>query len=236
MRRWAAVNTAALATVGLSVVVGAAVALGLPVVTDDLAPHPAAPAARPAPVRPDAWTPAIPDAVFDCGPPLLVVHNPAGMPADIAAEDVVADVERAVAAVGDTTHRVIRYGGTSDARNAVDVTRPDAPTVLISWVPDPADLDGAPSPTAIATGGTTRQGDRLVAGDVRLAASAVPPAGSGPGELEVVLRHELSHALGIAQHSTDERDVLYPILLPDKDPTWGPGDLAALTVVGCPAT
>lgn len=230
--RWLTLHLGLLAGLVLACSAAAFLYCGPAVVWALAGPSTVPPAVPPTAAAPsDGWTPEPPAARFSCARPIFVLHNPAGAPADVEQ-----DVQRSVAAVAEATGRLIRYGGTTDARRGLDVTRPDAPAVVISWVADVADLDGASSPTTIAVGSSSRQDDRLVAGDVELAADAVPPTGSGPGELEVVLRHELAHAVGVDQHSTDPEDVLYPYLLTAKDPTWGPGDLAALAAVGCPIT
>ena len=163
-------------------------------------------------------------ARFVCSRPLVVRYSPRGAPVGIEP-----DLQRAVAAVGTALHRTVGYRRTDSALSLHDVLGGRVHTILVHWVTTTRDLAASGPSDTIATGITVRSGRRLLAGEVLLAADAPPP----PDRLEIVLRHELAHAVGVNYHSADPRDLLFFRLDRAKAPIWGPGDMRALAAVGC---
>lgn len=163
-------------------------------------------------------------AQFPCGRPLVVRYNGEGAPVGIEPA-----LRRAGAALGAALHRTVRYRRSTAARSLHDVAGRRVQTILVRWVATTRELAASGPSDTIATGTTVRSGRRLLAGEVVLAADAPPP----PDRVEIVLRHELAHAVGVEHHSADPRDLLFFRLDRAKAPIWGPGDQAALAAVGC---
>lgn len=182
--------------------------------------------ASPAGLRPYETTKG---ARFACGRRLVVRYNPRGAPARVEP-----DLRRAVAALGTALHRDVGYGGNTEARSVDDATRGRVQTILVRWVAARRQLAASGPVGMIATGTSVRSGRRLLAGEVVLAADALAASRRRRGGIELVLRHELAHAVGVDHHSPDPRDVLFPGYRRTKTVAWGPGDRAALAAVGCP--
>jgi hypothetical protein len=163
-----------------------------------------------------------------CGQQVVVLYNQSG-----ADRPVEGDLRAAARLLSEGSGREIRYGGLTTARSSAAVPPQPAAVVVVRWVARPAALPGRPGSDTVAVGGATTAGGRLVRGDVVLAAGTSVAPGATAGGGQVLLEHELMHALGVSQHSTSPADVMYPSLLPTKGPALGPGDLRALSRTGC---
>jgi hypothetical protein len=110
--------------------------------------------------------------------------------------------------------------------------------VVIAWA-RPSETDVLPGGNVIGEGGSTwvqaGSGPKIyVSGEVVIdsanTGTLAPSFGAG-STLGELLLHELGHVTGLG-HTTDQAQIMYPVLLPIPAATYGAGDLAGLARLG----
>lgn len=167
---------------------------------------------------------------FDpCAPEIRVLYNPAGAPYD-AEGDIAASADLLAEGLG----RPVTYEGTTDldadsfSALTLGANPPSEPTVLVTWVARPDELEDADA-GVVGQASPVQVGDSIVSSTVALVASAngsLHP-GTGPDSWAVVMIHELAHSAGL-DHVDDQSEIMHPSVVPGHPAQWGAGDLNGL--------
>ncbi|MGZ6804801.1 MAG: matrixin family metalloprotease [Nocardioidaceae bacterium] len=173
-----------------------------------------------------------------CAGPIHVRVNPGGQ-----GSGAVSDARRALAGLGRATGLHLVYDGTTafvptrgnSLRQPADVVVAWAPPTRTDWYSRGAVGEGGWRSSGVSTDGGRTWAWKITQGFVVLDPGARLAPGFGRGLTRgALLLHELGHVAGLA-HTSDARQVMYPVLSRRSPASWGRGDLAGLRRVGARA-